>query len=292
MNAALKSAPDALQRARELLDRSDEAPSLNDLARQVGLSPSHLQRMFRRAYGVSPAEYARARRFGEFKRALRQGASITDAIYDAGFGSGSRVYEHSDRLLGMPPARYAQGAAGVAIRYTTLQCPLGRVLVAATGRGLCAVNIGDSDQALLQQLREEFPRATITRVDAGRDEWLSAVVARIAAQFKAGEKKAGEKVIGSELPPLDIAATAFQWRVWEALTRIPAGETRSYGEVAAMIGAPKAARAVGRACGSNKLALIVPCHRVVREDGTPGGWRWGVARKQQLLEGERMRAQG
>jgi AraC family transcriptional regulator of adaptative response/methylated-DNA-[protein]-cysteine methyltransferase len=287
MNAALKSAPDALQRARELLDRSDEAPSLNDLARQVGLSPSHLQRMFRRAYGVSPAEYARARRFGEFKRALRQGASITDAIYDAGFGSGSRVYEHSDRLLGMPPARYAQGAAGVAIRYTTLACPLGRVLVAATARGLCAVTIGESDKALLQQLREEFPRAEITRVDAGRDEWLSAVVGRIAAQFGKGDEGKAAK-----LPPLDIAATAFQWRVWEALTRIPAGETRSYGEVAAMIGAPKAARAVGRACGSNKLALIVPCHRVVREDGTPGGWRWGVARKQQLLEGERMRAQG
>jgi AraC family transcriptional regulator of adaptative response/methylated-DNA-[protein]-cysteine methyltransferase len=287
MNAALKSSPDALERARELLDRDEEAPSLNELANQVGLSPSHLQRMFRRAYGVSPAEYARARRFGEFKRALREGASITDAIYDAGFGSGSRVYEHSDRLLGMPPASYRKGAAGIAIRYTTLACPLGRVLVAATARGLCAVNVGDSDDTLLQQLHEEFPRARITRVDAGRDEWLSAVVARIAAQFGKHEQDKTAK-----LPPLDIAATAFQWRVWDALTRIPAGETRSYGEVAAMIGAPKAARAVGRACGSNKLALIVPCHRVVREDGTPGGWRWGAARKQQLLEGERMRAQG
>jgi AraC family transcriptional regulator of adaptative response/methylated-DNA-[protein]-cysteine methyltransferase len=288
MNAAVKSFPDALERARELLDRSDEAPSLNELARRVGLSPSHLQRSFRRAYGVSPAEYSRARRFGEFKRALREGASVTDAIYDAGFGSGSRVYEHSDRLLGMPPARYAQGAAGVAIRYTTLACPLGRVLVAATARGLCAVNIGDNDEALLQQLREEFPRARITRVNAGRDEWLSAVVTRIAAQFG----KAG-KAPGSRLPPLDISATAFQWRVWDALTRIPVGETRSYGEIARMIGAPKAARAVGRACGSNRLALIVPCHRVVREDGTPGGWRWGAARKQALLkrEHEHTRAQ-
>ncbi|HET6905402.1 MAG TPA: methylated-DNA--[protein]-cysteine S-methyltransferase [Rhodanobacteraceae bacterium] len=286
MNAALKSSPDALERARELLDRSDEAPGLNELASKVGLSPSHLQRMFRRAYGVSPAEYARARRFGEFKRALRGGASITDAIYDAGFGSGSRVYEHSDRLLGMPPARYREGAAGVAIRYTTLACPLGRVLVAATTRGLCAVNIGDDDDAVLRQLRAEFPRAAITRVDAGRDEWLSAVVARIAGQFGKGEK--GQP---SKLPPLDIAATAFQWRVWDALTRIPAGETRSYGDIARMIGAPKAARAVGRACGSNKLALIVPCHRVVREDGTPGGWRWGAARKQQLLESEHLRAQ-
>ena len=285
MNAELKTAPDALERAREILDRSDEVPSLGELAAQVGLSPSHLQRAFRRAYGVSPAEYARSKRFGEFKRALRDGASITDAIYGAGFGSGSRVYEHSDRLLGMPPARYREGAAGVAIRYTTLACPLGRVLVAATERGLCAVNIGDDDDALLEQLRGEFPRARITRVDAGRDEWLSVVVARIAAQFGKDEN-----ATRSELPPLDITATAFQWRVWDALTRIPAGETRSYGEIARMIGAPKAARAIGRACGSNKLALIVPCHRVVREDGTIGGWRWGAARKQSLLQDEKRRA--
>jgi AraC family transcriptional regulator of adaptative response/methylated-DNA-[protein]-cysteine methyltransferase len=285
MNAELKTAPDALERAREILDRSDEVPSLGELAAQVGLSPSHLQRAFRRAYGVSPAEYARSKRFGEFKRALRDGASITDAIYGAGFGSGSRVYEHSDRLLGMPPARYREGAAGVAIRYTTLACPLGRVLVAATERGLCAVNIGDDDDTLLKQLRGEFPRALITRVDAGRDEWLSVVVARIAAQFGKDEN-----ATRSELPPLDITATAFQWRVWDALTRIPAGETRSYGEIARMIGAPKAARAIGRACGSNKLALIVPCHRVVREDGTIGGWRWGAARKQSLLQDEKRRA--
>ena len=285
MNAELKTSPDALERAREILDRSDEVPSLGELAAQVGLSPSHLQRAFRRAYGVSPAEYARSKRFGEFKRALRDGASITDAIYGAGFGSGSRVYEHSDRLLGMPPARYREGAAGVAIRYTTLACPLGRVLVAATERGLCAVNIGDDDDTLLKQLRGEFPRALITRVDAGRDEWLSVVVARIAAQFGKDEN-----ATRSELPPLDITATAFQWRVWDALTRIPAGETRSYGEIARMIGAPKAARAIGRACGSNKLALIVPCHRVVREDGTIGGWRWGAARKQSLLQDEKRRA--
>jgi len=279
----MKTKPvNALEQARALLERSEVTPSLRELASNVGLSPTYLQRSFRRAYGVSPAEYARAKRFGEFKRALRGGVSVTDAIYDAGFGSGSRVYENTDRLLGMPPARYAQGAAGVAIRYTTLKCPLGQVLVAATSRGLCAVNIAESDDALLQELREEFPRAQITRVDAGRDEWLSAVVARIAAQF--GSKAKPEL---SNLPPLDVAASAFQWRVWDALTRIPAGETRSYGEVARMIGSPKAARAVGRACGSNKLALIVPCHRVVREDGTPGGWRWGAMRKQQLLERER-----
>jgi len=283
MNAALKSFPDAIERARELLDRNDEAPNLRELASQVGLSPSHLQRMFRRACGMSPAEYVRARRFGEFKRALRDGASVTDAIFDAGFGSGSRVYENTDRLLGMPPARYREGGQGIAIRYTTVACPLGRVLVAATERGLCAVRIGASDAALLRELREEFPRASVTRVDAGRDEWLSSIVARIARQFD------GKSDGGQPLPPLDIAATAFQWRVWSALTRIPAGETRSYGEIARAIGAPKAARAVGRACGSNRLALIVPCHRVVREDGTPGGWRWGAARKQKLLDRERGR---
>lgn len=281
MDAPLKSSATALEQVRALLDHSEKAPGLRELSARVGLSPSHLQRAFRRAYGVSPAEYARARRFGEFKRALRSGAAITEAIYDAGFGSGSRVYEHSDRLLGMPPARYREGGAGVAIRYTTLECPLGRVLVAATGRGLCAVAIEDTDAALLADLREEFPRAQITRVDAGRDEWLAAVVARIGAQF--GERG---KTNVPELPPLDIAASAFQWRVWEALTRIPVGETRSYGEIARDIGAPKSARAVGHACGSNRLALIVPCHRVVRADGQPGGWRWGATRKQLLLESE------
>jgi AraC family transcriptional regulator of adaptative response/methylated-DNA-[protein]-cysteine methyltransferase len=270
----------AIERARAILDASEIAPGLNELAGKVGLSPSHLQRAFRRVHGVSPAEYARARRFGEFKRALRESPSITDAIFDAGFGSGSRVYENTDRLLGMPPARYREGGQGVAIRYTTVASPLGRVLVAATERGLCAVRLGDDDAALLRELREEFPRARITRVDEGRDEWLSSVVARIARQFEGKEDDA------RPLPPLDVAATAFQWRVWNALTRIPAGETRSYGEIARAIGAPKAARAVGRACGSNQLALIVPCHRVVREDGTPGGWRWGAARKQRLLERE------
>jgi len=283
MKATMPIPSAALEQARAILEGGDSAPNLRELAARVGLSPSHLQRAFRRAYGVSPAEYARARRFGEFKRALREGAAVADAVYDAGFGSGSRVYEHTDRLLGMPPTRYRDGAAGVVIRYTTLICPLGRVLVAATARGLCAVNIGDDDAALLDNLRAEFPRAQITRVDAGRDEWLSAVVARIAAQFgRRGDLQA--------LPPLDVAATAFQWRVWEALTRIPAGETRSYGQIARAIGAPNAARAVGRACGSNRLALIVPCHRVVREDGTSGGWRWGAARKQQLLQQEKRRA--
>lgn len=285
MNAKAAIAPtrDPLERARDLLDHSEYAPTLDALAREVGLSPAWLQRSFRRRFGVSPAEYARARRFGEFKQALREGSAVTEAVYAAGFGSGSRVYEHSDRLLGMPPARYREGGAGVAIRYTTVASPLGRLLVAATERGLCAVTLGDDDASLLAALRKEFPQAELTRVDTGRDEWLAAVVARVAREFN---RQTGATAAPA-LPPLDITATAFQWRVWEALTRIPAGETRSYADIARAIGEPHAARAVGRACGANKLALIVPCHRVVRADGEPGGWRWGAARKQTLLERER-----
>jgi AraC family transcriptional regulator of adaptative response/methylated-DNA-[protein]-cysteine methyltransferase len=274
---------DPLERVRDLLERGESTPTLSALAAEVGLSPAWLQRSFRRRFGVSPAEYARARRFGAFKRALREGTGITDAMYEAGFGSGSRVYENTDSLLGMPPARYRQGGAGVAIRYTTVDSPLGRVLVAATARGLCAVTVGDDDADLLASLRSEFPNASVTRVDAGRDEWLTAVITRIARQFEDATDARATPV----LPPLDIAATAFQWRVWQALTRIPAGETRSYGEIARAIGEPGAARAVGHACGANKLALIIPCHRVVRADGSPGGWRWGAIRKQKLLARER-----
>lgn len=276
------SRPDPLEHARELLDRSAEPLPLNDLAAEVGLSPAYLQRRFRRHFGVSPAEYQRARRFSELKTALREGAHVTDAVYSAGFGSASRVYEHTDRLLGMPPARYREGGEGIAIRYTTARSPLGRVLVAATARGICAVTVGDDDKTLLAELRAEFPHAEMTRVDAGRDEWLAVVLERVAT----GMSGNADPDSTTKLPPIDVTATAFQWRVWQALTRIPAGETRSYADVARAIGEPKAARAVGHACGSNKLAFIVPCHRVVRADGTPGGWRWGIARKQKLLKRE------
>jgi AraC family transcriptional regulator of adaptative response/methylated-DNA-[protein]-cysteine methyltransferase len=275
-----KATETTLERVRQHLDRADEAPTLDALARTAQLSPSHLQRVFRRRYGVSPAEYHRARRFGQLKAALQGGAAVSDAVYEAGFGSGSRVYEHSDRLLGMTPASYRAGGAGASIRYTTTATPLGRLLVAATTRGICSVTLGADDAELEARLAAEFPRATRERVDAGREEWLDAVIARIASELGWSDTAA------PALPPLDVAATAFQWRVWNALTRIPAGETRSYGEVAAELGQPKAARAVGNACGNNRLALIVPCHRVVREDGTPGGWRWGVARKRELLAHE------
>lgn len=279
MNARLATDA-ALERVRLLVERSEESPTLQALAEAAQLSASHLQRAFRRRYGMSPAEYHRARRFGQLKSALRKGAPVTNAVYDAGFGSGSRVYEHSDRLLGMTPASYRAGGAGADIRYTTTDTPLGRLLVATTSRGICAVTLGADDAELEARLVEEFPRATHQRVDAGREEWLDAVIARIAHDLGWSQTDA------PELPPLDVAATAFQWRVWDALTRIPSGQTLSYGELAAELGMPKAARAIGRACGSNRLALIVPCHRIVREDGSLGGWRWGVERKRALLDSE------
>lgn len=286
MRNALATLEAPLEHVRALIERATEAPSLSALADAAKLSPSHLQRAFRRRYGMSPAEYHRARRFGQFKTALRQGAAVSDAVYDAGFGSGSRVYEHTNRLLGMTPASYRAGGAGAHIRYTTTSTPLGQLLVAATAKGICSVTLGASDQELEQRLADEFPKASRERVDNGREEWLDAVIARIATQLGWSDREA------PYMPPLDVAATAFQWRVWEALTRIPAGVTKSYGELAAELGKPGAARAIGQACGNNRLALIVPCHRIVREDGSLGGWRWGVERKRVLLEQEERRHAG
>ena len=280
MRNALATLEAPLERVRALIERAAEAPSLTALADAAKLSPSHLQRAFRRRYGMSPAEYHRARRFGQFKTALRKGAAVSDAVYDAGFGSGSRVYEHTNRLLGMTPASYRAGGAGAHIRYITTSTPLGQLLVAATAKGICSVTLGASDKELEQRLADEFPKASRERVDNGREEWLDAVIARIASELGWSDREA------PDMPPLDIAATAFQWRVWEALTRIPAGVTKSYGELAAELGKPGAARAIGQACGNNRLALIVPCHRIVREDGSLGGWRWGVERKRVLLEQE------
>ncbi|MCW8809135.1 MAG: methylated-DNA--[protein]-cysteine S-methyltransferase [Rhodanobacter sp.] len=280
MNARHPVTESALERVRQQLEQADEAPTLSVLAKTVQLSPGYLQRAFRRRYGISPAEYHRARRFGQLKAALRDGADVASAVYQAGFGSGSRVYEHSDRLLGMTPASYRAGGAGASIRYTTTPTALGQLLVAATARGICAVTLGDDDSKLETLLTSEFPHAARERVDNGREEWLDAVIARIAHELGWSD------VAAPALPPLDVAATAFQWQVWNALTRIPAGSTLSYGGLAAAIDRPKAARAIGRACGSNRLALIVPCHRIVREDGSIGGWRWGVERKRELLASE------
>ena len=269
---------DALERVRRALESDEPAPPLAILAATVGLSRTRLTRAFRRRYGLPPAAYARAHRFRRLRAGLAQAGSVSAAVADAGFGSDSRVYERSDALLGMSPARWRQGGAGVAIRYTTLESPFGRVLVAATARGLCAVEIGDDDDALIADLHTAFPQAALSREDDGRDTWLAPALTRIAAELAGSE---------APPPPVDVAGTAFQWRVWQALTRIPRGTTVSYAGLATAIGAPNAARAVGSACGSNRLALVVPCHRVIREDGSLGGWRWGLERKRAVLDAER-----
>ena len=271
---------DPLDRALAILaDSTEEAPKLNELAASVGLSPSHLQRAFRKRFGVSPAEFVQSQKLKTLKSALRETERVTDAIYDAGYGSGSRVYEKTGQLLGMTPASYRRGAIGIAIRYTTLDTVLGHLLVATTDRGICSVMLGKNEAAVVADLQKEFPRATIERTDAG-DDWLAAMISRITADLDGGKSS------DAPLPPIDIRATAFQWRVWQALQHIPRGETRSYRDIATAIGEPRAVRAVANACGRNRLAVVVPCHRVIRDDGSLGGYRWGIERKRTLLDRE------
>lgn len=275
----------AIERARRFIDahveHGGERPTLARLAEVAGMSAFHLQRKFRESVGVTPAVYLRMRRAERLRASLRMEPTVSRAVYDAGYGSGSRVYERDAPGLGMPPAAYRRGGAGWAIRYTIVGCELGRLLVAVTDRGVCAVTLGGDDGELERALRVEYPRAAIERVDDGADEWLATLVSDVAATLRAGSGAAAGAV------PLDVRGTAFQWRVWRELQRIPVGETRTYGEVAAAIGEPRAARAVARACASNRAALVVPCHRVIRGDGLPGGYRWGVERKEALLELER-----
>ena len=268
-----REVPAAVLRAREILDRTEGEPlALARLGREAGMSPHHLQRTFKQAFGVSPREYQAARRLARLKSGLRDGSRVTDAIVDAGYGSPSRVYESSDARLGMPPGAYRRGGEGMSIRYATAASPVGRVLVAATERGVCAVTLGDDDARLESALRAEFPNA---RIEPGAiAEWVEAIVASIAG---AGDLAA---------VPVDLRGTAFQQRVWRALRDIPRGRTASYGEIARAIGRPEAARAVAGACAKNRVALLVPCHRVVREGGAPGGYRWGAERKRALLEAE------
>ena len=266
---------DRLERARRLLE--DGEPTLEELARAVGISASHLQRKFSERYGLSPAEYLAQRKLGTLKSALRNGDDVSAALYDAGYGSPSRVYEAGAARLGMTPARYRAGGEGETIHWSLVDTALGRALVAATQRGVCLVELGDDEASLQARLRSEFPRARLQRVDAGRDEFLGPRVRAVAARL------AGER---SDVA-VDLIGTAFQKKVWDALMRIPSGETRSYAQLAAQLGQPDAARAVASACARNKVAIVVPCHRVIRGDGSPGGYRWGLPLKQQLLERER-----
>lgn len=262
---------DPLDRARALLDAGE--PSLAELAVAVGLSASHLQRRFRARFGLSPAEYLAQRRLGALKSGLKAGRDVSAALYDAGYGSPSRVYETGAAKLGMTPARYRAGGDGEDIRWSIVDTALGSALVAATARGICMVELGADADALERTLQTEFPRARLQQVDAGRDEFLAPRV-RAVADALAGKRAR---------VPVDLIGTAFQKRVWDALMKIPPGETRSYAEVAAALDAPKAARAVASACAHNRVAIVVPCHRVIRGDGSPGGYRWGLDLKRRLL---------
>lgn len=271
----------SVERARTWLEAHlDEPVTLAELGEAVGLSPWYLQRTFKRLTGLTPKEYASARRLERLKAQLKKGDDVTTATYEAGYGSGSRVYEQSDARLGMTPATYRRGGKGTAIRYHIADSPVGRMLVGATERGICAVTFGSSDAELEAGLRQEYPNAILEpREDEDLRLWTSAILHHLA-----GEEDAPRLAL-----PLDVRATAFQWRVWKALQEIPRGETRSYGEVAAALGQPSAARAVAQACASNRVALAVPCHRVIRGDGVSGGYRWGEQRKRRLLELEQGR---
>jgi AraC family transcriptional regulator of adaptative response/methylated-DNA-[protein]-cysteine methyltransferase len=265
---------DAIIAACARIDAAESPPSLDELAGEVGVSPSHFQRLFKATTGVSPKQYALARRAERVKRQLRQDASVTEALYNAGYNASSRLYEESDAVLGMTPSAFRDGAPGQLIRYADAPCYLGRVLVATTVRGICAIELGDTPQALVERLHERFPHAEIAPAAPELAGW----VARVVELLEAPER-------GLDLP-LDIQGTAFQRRVWEALRSIPAGERASYADVARRIGQPGAVRAVAQACPANPVAVAIPCHRVVRSDGALSGYRWGAERKRALLERE------
>lgn len=267
------------RRARAHLDaHPTKRITLEALAQEVGSSPSHLQRTFKRVLGLSPAEYARMKRHQHFKSAMRKGRTVSQATYDAGFGSSSRAYENAGGALGMTPATYRKGGDGMAIDYAVTRSPIGLILVAWTARGLCSVRIGDTHNAVVASVRSEFPNATFRRASE-ISPFAEAMLEHVT----------GERPEIDDLP-LDIRATAFQLRVWRALKQIPYGETRSYSEVAKSIGEPRAARAVARACATNPVALAIPCHRVVRNDGSMGGYGFGVERKEVLLATEKQTA--
>ena len=259
----------------------DTPLSLAEVARKVGLTANTLSKRFVAELGVNPRDWLVAKKRERFRKALRNGEKVTEALYGAGYGSPSRVYESSDKALGMTPATYAKGGAGAHIDFTTVASDYGRVLVAATQKGIAAVFLGDDDRSLERDLKRDFPAADLQRNDAALGEWVKGVLARLY----------GRKPSALDAPdvPLDIVGTAFQWKVWKALTEIPPGETLTYGEIAARIGEPSAARAVGRACATNQAAGVIPCHRAVGAGGRLNGYRWGLVRKERLLAGEQQR---
>lgn len=261
--------------ACRMIEAAETPPSLASLASAVGLCPYHFHRVFKAALGVTPKAYATAQRNARLRDGLRGAASVTEALYDAGFNSSGRFYETSSDTLGMTPRAYRAGGAGTNIRYATGTCSLGAVLVAATDKGICAIFLGDDPEDLRAELRQLFPHADFSEGDPGFTGLTAQAIAHV------------EDPGGSFDLPLDIKGTAFQLRVWEALMRILPGTTTSYGEIAKAIGAPGAFRAVASACAANRIAVAIPCHRVVRSDGALTGYRWGVERKRKLLGKEK-----
>jgi AraC family transcriptional regulator of adaptative response/methylated-DNA-[protein]-cysteine methyltransferase len=266
---------EVIEKAMQVIDANvDAALPLDVLSQELHISPSHLHRLFKLATGLTPRQYAAGQRLEKFKAQVRGGQPVTQAMYEAGYSSSSRLYEGASGRLGMSPAAYRRGGQGMDVRYTIVDTYLGRMLVAATALGICAVSFGEEDAGMETFLRSEYPAASLSRDDISFKVWVDALLKHLeGAQPRLAL-------------PLDLQATAFQLRVWEELRKIPYGETRSYSEVARAMGEPKAARAVANACANNPAAIVTPCHRVVRSDGQPGGYRWGAQRKQALLARE------
>lgn len=269
-----KRQQNAVDRACRLIEDAEEAPNLTDLADAAGISRYHFHRVFKMFTGVTPKAYAAANRASRVRDELAQGATVTEAIYNAGFNSSGRFYASSTEQLGMTPTAFRAGGDGVSIRFAVGECSLGPVLVAASDKGVCAIFLGEDPDALVRNLHKQFPRAQLVSRDATFERWVAQVVGLVE-----------NPSLGLDLP-LDIRGTAFQLRVWEALRQIPPGSTASYTEIAARIGQRKAARAVARACAANPIAVAIPCHRVVRTDESLAGYRWGVKRKAELLKRE------
>ena len=261
-------------KACRLIEESDGTPRLEELAAAAGMSRFYFHRVFKAATGVTPRAYAAAHRAQRVREELGRSRTVTEAIYGAGFNSGSRFYEASPEILGMTPTDFREGGRLATIRFAVGECSLGSILVAATGRGVCAILLGDDPEVLVHDLQDRFPQAELV----GGDRKFEELVARVVSFVEAPSR-------GLDLP-LDVRGTAFQQRVWQALRTVPAGQTVSYAQIASSIGAPKAVRAVAQACGANPLAVAIPCHRVVRHDGAISGYRWGVERKRALLDRE------
>lgn len=273
--AAPAAGLDEVRRACAFIRRHAAEPlTLARIATHAGASPFHLQRTFTKLVGISPRAYQEAVRAGRFRDELRAGTAVSGAVYDAGYGSISRVYERRPTGRGMTPAAYRRGGKGTAVTYAIVDSPVGRMMVAGTDKGICSVKLGDRDERLERDLHREYPEASIARDESALQAWVGALL----------------KHLNGSRPhldlPIDVQATAFQWKVWRYLQSIPAGETRAYSEVATAIGKPAAVRAVARACATNPVCLVVPCHRVIGKDGAPTGYRWGLKRKKRLLQME------